>query len=214
MFKSVIVALVFGSLVFGGMVTAQTLSTGVTVADLSSDAGWMSGVYSNYDHSILGPLTATFGGSHAVGENDWLSASRTYFGVGPGIRVGNSRIQVFGHVLVGALWYELTPTFLNPRYWKIDGVKYGESYGGGNRRILWKEWNTSRSRLQRRYECRTRIRSVILACKTGEDCARDARLLGQGKGPPNLRKSPSRASSPAERTALPAQTRHRTNRPN
>lgn len=60
-----------------------------------------------------------------------LDVSRTYMGVGLGVRVGTS-VQMFAHVLFGALRPRITIPYQSSSLGlHISGTKYGERYGVG-----------------------------------------------------------------------------------
>ena len=100
---------------------AQTrLAAAYDFARLKNDGGNMHGLAITGDRVIWGEyLTVSGILSHARGKNDlggmrevWealgialpdLSMSMTYIGVGPGGRFDTGKVQVFGHVLLGAL---------------------------------------------------------------------------------------------------------------
>lgn len=93
---------------------AQTrLAAAYDFARLKDDGGNMDGLAITGDRVIWGKyLTVSGILSHTMGKSDIgenisdlpdLSISMTYIGVGPGGRFDTGKIQVFGHVLLGAL---------------------------------------------------------------------------------------------------------------
>ena len=98
------------------------------IASLKNDGGYVLGTTFTGDRVIYSKyLTVGGTASYTWSEIDNVDISRTYIGIGPGVRLGTSKIQMFGHVFLGALRAKGN---LGTSIGASD-TNFSERYGGG-----------------------------------------------------------------------------------
>ena len=101
------------------------------LASLENDGGYLLGMTLTGDRTIYNKyLTVGGTASYIWREIDNADFSRAYIGIGPGVRLGMSKVHLFGHAFVGALRSEGNLSIMGTSIGASD-TAFSERYGGG-----------------------------------------------------------------------------------